>query len=215
MIKLPYRHFVWDFDGMLFDSYDHTTQAALRTLHDSGRDEPWQEIYNALRVSVGVMCKNYSFDEDMRKRFNRYEADLSMLPVTRPYPGITTLLRKITADGGNNYLLTNRDKLGGVYLEKNGVRDCFTEIVDASFGFPRKPDPKGMLYLKEKYGFAGDALMLGDRELDIEAGLGGGADGCFFDEFKRNLHSKAKYRVYTIKELYKLIFGEEMETDDK
>ena len=41
-----YRHFVWDFDGMLFDSYPHTARALYKTLRDAGREEPEEGLWN-------------------------------------------------------------------------------------------------------------------------------------------------------------------------
>ncbi|MBO4407322.1 MAG: HAD hydrolase-like protein, partial [Clostridia bacterium] len=205
------RHYIWDFDGMLFDSYPHTARALYKTLLDFGRAAPDEgELYRSLRVSVGHAFREFDLTEEMRVRFREYEAMLSEPPVTVPYPGIPELLEKIWKAGGENYLLTNRDGLAGVYLEKYGMAGFFREIVDSTYGFPSKPDPASMLYLKEKYGFRGDALMLGDRELDAVAGVRGGADALFFDEFYRveKDGTAARYIVHTVKELEELIFGE-------
>ena len=207
-----YRHFVWDFDGMLFDSYPHTARALYKTLRDAGREEPEEELYRALRVSVGHAFRTYGLSEEEKAAFRVYENQLEEEPVTVPYPGIPDLLRKITERGGRNYLLTNRDRLATVYLEKYGMREYFSGIVDSTYGFPAKPDPSGMKYLAEKYGFAGDALMLGDRELDAAAGVGGGADALFFDEFRAVSPeaTAARYIVHTVEELSALI----LEGDD-
>ena len=209
---MKYRHFVWGFDGMLFDSYPHTARALRKALADFGREEPEEELYRALRVSVGHAFRVYDMDERMRLRFREYEAMLEEEPITVPYPGIPELLRKITERGGRNYLLTNRDGLAAVYLEKYGMKDSFTELVDSTYGFPSKPDPSGMRYLAEKYSFSGDALMLGDRELDAVAGVGGGADALFFDEFRAVSPETtvARYIVPTVDELSALI----LEGDD-
>ena len=208
-----YRHFVWDFDGMLFDSYPHTARALYKTLRESGRDEPEDALYRALRVSIGHAFREYALTDEEKLRFRAYENDLEAPPVTRPYPGIPELLRKIVLRGGKNYLLTNRDGLAAVYLEKYGMRDSFALIVDSTFGFPSKPDPAGMRYLKETCGFSGDALMLGDRELDALAGVGGGADALFFDEFRKVLpeNTAARYIVHSIEELASLILEGEIQ----
>ena len=204
---MQYHHYIWDFDGMLFDSYPHTARALRKTLAEFGREEPEEELYEALRVSIGHAFRTYALSDQEKLRFRYYENQLEEPPVTAPYKGIPELLRKITDRGWKNYLLTNRDWLAKVYLEKYGILDCFTEIVDSTYGFPSKPDPQGMRYLTEKYGFSGDALMLGDRELDAAAGVGGGADALFFDEFRRVVPGKtaARYIVHTVDELSALI----------
>lgn len=204
---IAYKHFVWDFDGMLFDSYPHTARAAINTLRDFGRDANEKDMYDDLRVSIGYARNKYAFTPEMMERFYQYEHDLKMEPVTMPYPGIPALLARIKNEGGKNYLLTNRDEYAGIYLRKYGMYESFEEIVDTTAGFPSKPDPSGMLYLAEKHRFDGDALMLGDREVDITAGIGGGADGLFFDEFRRVETTKARYIVHTLRELEELLFG--------
>lgn len=208
---LEYKHFVWDFDGMLFDSYPHTTRAVLRALADGGRIVDAEELYWDLRVSIGYMRRKYQLTELEDRAFYQYERELEAEPITVPYPGIPELLARIKMSGGCNYLLTNRDQYAMIYLQKYDMADAFTEVVDTTYGFPAKPDPTGMQYLQKKYGFQNDALMLGDRELDITAGIGGGGDGCFFDEFYRVTETKAKYIVHTIKELEELIFNGEKE----
>lgn len=205
---IAYRHFIWDFDGMLFDSYPHTARAAVNALHDYGIEADLETMYWDLRISVGYARKKYGFTTEMAEKFYEYEHTLDMEPVTLPYEGIPALLARIKKEGGKNYLLTNRNEYAGVYLNKFGMAESFEELVDSTYGFPSKPDPTGMKYLAEKYHMEGDALMLGDRELDITAGLGGGADGCFFDEFNRVEKTEAKYVVHTIKELEDLLFGE-------
>ncbi|MBQ4622956.1 MAG: HAD hydrolase-like protein [Clostridia bacterium] len=211
---LTYKHFVWDFDGMLFDSYPHTTRAVLRALADGGRTADPEEMYWDLRVSIGYMRRKYRLTDLENQAFYKYERELDEEPITVPYKGIPELLSRIKAAGGHNYLLTNRDEYAGIYLEKYGMAESFTEVVDTTYGFPAKPDPSGMQYLQTKYGFDGDALMLGDRELDIIAGIGGGGDGCFFDEFHRVTETQAKYIVHSIEELETLIFGNEREGED-
>ena len=48
----------------------------------------------------------------------------------------------------------------------------------ADDGFPRKPDPASMLYLKDKYAIE-SGLVIGDRPIDIEAGQRAGMANLF------------------------------------
>jgi HAD hydrolase, family IA, variant 1 len=52
--------------------------------------------------------------------------------------------------------------------------------VTADDGFPRKPDPTSMLYLKDKYTIE-SGLVIGDRPIDIEAGQRAGMATYLFD----------------------------------
>ena len=54
-------------------------------------------------------------------------------------------------------------------LEKTDIAPYFTEVITSESGFLRKPSPESMFYLKDKYHIT-NALVIGDRDIDIEAG---------------------------------------------
>ena len=58
-------------------------------------------------------------------------------------------------------------------LKKTGIAGYFTEVVTASSGFKRKPDPESMIYLRDKYKIR-SGIVIGDRSIDIEAGQAAG-----------------------------------------
>jgi phosphoglycolate phosphatase len=51
--------------------------------------------------------------------------------------------------------------------------------VTASSGFKRKPDPESMIYLRVKYHIT-SGLVIGDRNIDVEAGKAAGLDAYLF-----------------------------------
>lgn len=67
------------------------------------------------------------------------------------------------------FLVSHRDDSLLAILDKTGIAAYFTEVVTASNGFARKPSPDSMLYLKRQYQIT-NALVIGDREIDVEAG---------------------------------------------
>ena len=96
------------------------------------------------------------------------------------FEGAKELLEEIQAHGGRHFLVSHRDRQVLTLIEQTGIAPYFTEIVTADEGFPRKPDPASMLYLKEKYGIQ-DGLVIGDRPIDIEAGKAAGLSTYLFD----------------------------------
>ena len=68
-------------------------------------------------------------------------------------------------------------------LQKTQIGLYFTEVVTATNGFKRKPDPESMLYLKDKYQIE-SGLVIGDRPIDIEAGQAAGFSCYLFDNMK-------------------------------
>ena len=63
--------------------------------------------------------------------------------------------------------MVSHRELSLTLIEQTGIR--LLRIVTADEGFPRKPDPASMLYLKGKYGIQ-DGLVIGDRPIDISWG---------------------------------------------
>ena len=65
-------------------------------------------------------------------------------------------------------------------LAKTQIANYFTEVVTASSGFKRKPDPESMIYLRDKYHIT-SGLVIGDRKIDVEAGEAAGLDAYLFN----------------------------------
>ena len=93
------------------------------------------------------------------------------------------MLRRIVYKGGRNFLVSHRDNQVLEILEKTAIASAFTEVVTSANGFPRKPSPDSMLYLKDKYRIS-SGLVIGDRPLDIEAGQAAGFDTYLFDNMQ-------------------------------
>ena len=68
-------------------------------------------------------------------------------------------------------------------LEATEILSYFTEVVTSESGFARKPNPQSMLYLKEKYQI-NDCLVIGDRDIDRQAGQAAGFDTLLVDGSK-------------------------------
>ncbi|ACG62129.1 hydrolase HAD family [Streptococcus equi subsp. zooepidemicus MGCS10565] len=100
--------------------------------------------------------------------------------------GAKDILKRIVASGSRNFLISHRDHQVNDLLEQAGLLGYFTEVVTASNGFARKPNPESLLYLKEKY-LISKGLVIGDRRLDIEAGQAAGFDTLLVDGRKNLL----------------------------
>ena len=49
-----YSHYIWDFDGTLFDSYPQMTRAFQQALSDLGYSHTSNEILSHLKISVSI-----------------------------------------------------------------------------------------------------------------------------------------------------------------
>ncbi len=207
-----YHHFIWDFDGTLFDSYPHVAAAYHRALADFGKSADPEELMAHLKISFHAAHDYVGADEALIERFKEYEADMTLEPVVFPYEGVVELIRDSHAAGARHYLFTHRSRQALDYLEREGILECFTGWVtksDRDRGiFVRKPKPDSILWLLKEYGVEpSDCAMVGDREIDVCSGIAAGTQGILFDEFRSLGQTRAQHRVYTVAELRELIFS--------
>ena len=202
------KHFIWDFDGMLFDTYPHTQAAFCETCRRYGVPFTKEEVFAQLKITVWDALRYYGFDGEMTAAFYAIENDLDFLPRGKPYPMIPRILAYIANGGGKNYLYTHRDRVAVRYLEVYGLRDLFADAVTRELGFPHKPAPDAIDYLVGKHGLDKDTcLMLGDRLIDIGSGINAGVHTLLFDEFGDLPEASCDFRCRTTEELYELVRG--------
>jgi HAD superfamily hydrolase (TIGR01549 family) len=207
-----YKNLIWDFDGTLFDSYPHVTEAYYKALLDFGREVDREEILKHLKVSFTNAHEQLGSSPELIKRFKEYEADMDMEPVVFAYDGIVDLIRDSHAAGVRHFVFTHRDKTSLEYLNRDGILECFTGWVtksDRDKGiFVRKPKSDSIEYLIKTFDIdPEDCAMVGDREIDILSGKGAGTHGILFDKYRNLGETVADHRVYTIAEMRELIFS--------
>ena len=175
------KAFIWDLDGTLLDSYALIVPCLQQTLQEMGLHMAQEEIRNiVLRDSVTALMELGSektglpFDTLMGRYKEISEARLMEIPLL---PGAKDLLAWLKEQGIENHVYTHRGASSEPVLRHLGIRDCFGEVITSLNGFPRKPDPTGLVYLQKKLGYPMDALCyVGDRRLDMECALNGGMD---------------------------------------
>ena len=176
--------FIWDFDGMLFDTYPHTTAALCEHLRRKGRPADPEEAFKVLKVSIRDAFRAFGVTAEEEADFYAIEHDFTFEPHGVPYEGVPEMLKFIVENGGRNYLFTHRDHVAVIYLEKYGLKELFTDFVTREEGFAFKPAPDAINYLIEKHALDKDScIMLGDREIDCLSGLNAGISALLFDEF--------------------------------
>lgn len=207
------RNLIWDFDGMLFNSYPHMIEAMRRALADFDVETTCEALFAPMKLSVGEACRVFlpqtARDADMNRRLNEryqfWEAP-EYPPKAEPFPGVPALLRAVCADGRRNFVYSHRGVTLYQYLDEHALRDCFSGFVTEDMRFPHKPAPDAILYLLKTYGLDPDeTMMLGDREIDVQSGRNAGVHSCLFDEFGNLPPSAAESRIHTHDELYDLL----------
>ena len=184
---MKFDSFIWDFDGTLFDSYDAITRAFLRAAEDMRIDIAFQDQRWLVKHSLSHAARELAarFQVDMQALMARYRLHADSEETVerlQPYPGAKELLCRICECGGANYLYTHRDMLCMDALHHWGMDAYVQGAVTREDPFPRKPAPDALLHLMAVHGLEpGRCIMIGDRRLDVEAGLNAGIAAALFD----------------------------------
>lgn len=183
--KLMYKHIIWDFDGTLFDSYPAMTQAFKKALEEEGIYETSEKIMSLMKVSMSHLIEYYKMNckmnDDLLSRFSVFRKPLE-LELMKPFSNIENVCRTIYLEGGKNYLYTHRGKSSIEFLKKYGMYQYFEGFITKENNFKRKPDPEALLYLIKEYAInPKEAVMIGDRDIDLLAAKNAGIATCHFN----------------------------------
>ena len=199
-----YRVCIWDFDGTLFDSYPIMNQAMESALKKLGYPRPAEEVRRLMKQSVSTALHFYydtcHLEGELEPLFRQEEKALSKdVP---PYEGTLDLCRHIVESGGINLLYTHRDAFAWEMLRRHGFAPFFKGGITAEDGFPSKPAPDALQFLMKQFSFAPEeALMIGDRDIDLLAGRNAGIEGYLFDPMDDYHTFETPFRGKTIKEM--------------
>jgi len=174
MKGMKYHDYIWDLGGTLLDNYETSTAAFVETLALYGITQDHDSVYQALKVSTDFAIETFAPNlENFLEKYKENEARELEHPIL--FDGVADLLKDISNQGGRHFLVSHRNDQVLEILEKTSIAAYFTEVVNSSSGFKRKPNPESMIYLREKYQIS-SGLVIGDRPIDIEAGQAAGLD---------------------------------------
>lgn len=206
-----FKDIIWDFDGTLFDTYSAIAGAFRRALMEEGIEQTEEEILKQIRISIthgiNYYRDNYSMNvEKFVDRFVKYENRIDET-MTFPFPYAAEICRMIIDKGGRNFILTHRGESTYKFLKHHNMFHLFTEIVTEEHGFKRKPDPEAFEYLLNKYNIKKeDALMVGDRMVDLAGAKNSGIKSCLFDICNCDFRQQADYVISSMKVLEDILY---------
>ena len=182
---MPRCAFIWDMDGTLVDSYPAILPAAQKTCAAFGLHDTAGYIHDyVIRTSVGTLLEQAAAELGMdfaplKARFDALND--SSISAVRAMPHAAEALETLIRAGHRNYVYTHRGASCPAILEQTGLAPCFTEVLTALDGFPRKPKPDAILYLLNKYALDPTrCFYVGDRSLDVEAAENAGIGSILF-----------------------------------
>jgi HAD superfamily hydrolase (TIGR01549 family) len=203
-----YKHVIWDFDGTLFDTYPVMGKVFRDRLKYNGIDEPLNEILKHMKVSMTHTIhhykEKYEIDSAFIEKYDKHRKEME-LQSSKPFDGIKEICEYIATSNRHNYLYTHRGDSAIQLLKMHDLYDYFTDFITKRHGFERKPSPNAINYLVEKHRMVRtEAIMIGDREIDILSGKNAGIASCFFtdgDEKSEN----ANYTICSFQELSSIL----------
>lgn len=175
---------VFDLDGTLVDSardlaaagnallaeYAHPPlqDAAIAAMVGEGARVLVQRLFDAAGIDAPI-------DEGLARFLAAYDARL--LDTTRPYDGIPELLEALARRRLPMAVLTNKPRaMSRRLVDGLGLAHYFTDVYGGDGPFPRKPDPAGLIHLRDAAG--GRALLVGDSPTDLHTALAAGVPAC-------------------------------------
>lgn len=182
---MAYQNAIWDFDGTLYDTYPVMLKALVAVYQQQQVPVDQDALYKAIKqtsikeVLQALADQTGTVFATLDQQYHQLEAKTQIAP--QPYPGAAAILERVSQTG-RNFLMTHRDTAAQKYLAEHHLDQYFTEIVTSQNGFARKPAPDSLNYLCDRYQLdRAKTVMIGDRALDIEAGINAGLQTVYFD----------------------------------
>ena len=203
------KHIIWDFDGTLFDSYPGMVNAFLRALKkyevEAEYDEVLKLFLNSEKTAVQYYQNQFLLGEELTEVYQDEKSHIDLSNML-PFPYAKEVCQRIKEAGRYNYILTHRGSTTYDILRKNGMVELFTEIVTKDNQFARKPDPEAVYYLLDKYQIhPKEAMIVGDREIEILLGQKAKVKTCFYESGNREPELQADYRVKSLEEVLTIL----------
>lgn len=182
------KHFIWDFDGTLFDTYPiiiRQIQTALTQFgHTIDSLELMEQLLNTVGAGLRYCAEKFSIDyTQLNDVYTVLHNESELLPIAPPMASVEAVLAAVRARGGMNFIFTHRTLAStNAYLEKYGLSHYFSDIVAPNTpGFAWKPAPDAIEYLLSTYSLdPSEVAMIGDREIDLLSGQAAGICGIHY-----------------------------------
>lgn len=180
------KNILWDLDGTIFDTYPAITYAISKSLNEMGFSLALNALDGLARQSIDhcmeTLSQRFKLDPDrLRAQFVKSYREIS--PAKQiPFPGVREVCAWIHQHDGLNVIVTHRRvQSTQELLDFHKLSSYFDDILSSEQGFPRKPDPTMIFATLEKHNLLPEeTLFIGDRDLDIQAGMAAGIRTCLF-----------------------------------
>ncbi len=176
---MRYRHLIWDFDGTLFNTYPRICRAYQKVLADAGIVEDAEVLLRSIKKSLEYtnawVSEKYGLTDEELWAGYRLHSEEEGYDTMLPYEGMAEFLEEASQRSCFHYLYTHRGISSLQALAHYGLLHLFTDHITGENGYPLKPAPNALNALIAKHGLPrAECVMIGDRELDVMAGVNAG-----------------------------------------
>lgn len=212
-----YKYIIFDLDGTLLNTLEDLADAGNYALNAFGFPVHDTESYkyfvgNGIPVLIKRICPEGTDDTVLKKVhdiFSEYYG-AHCLDKTRPYEGISEMLRELKKHGIKTGIVTNKDHSFSVKLAGDFFGGSIDAVRGREDGYPKKPDPYSVNYVIDHFGAdKKDVLYVGDSNVDMETAINAEVDSCGvlwgFRTKKELTESGAVYIAANPNELLKII----------
>ena len=177
---------VFDLDGTLFDSQRDLADSANQMLASYGAPPLSVEavaamVGNGAKVLVERALAAAGLDPAEPGALGRFLDiyDRELLVHTRPYPGVVPALEAASQRAPVAVLTNKPESPPRRLLDAFGLSPSVRWVIGGDSGYPRKPDPAGLLSLVAAAGVVPEAtLLIGDSMVDVETARRAGVRVC-------------------------------------
>jgi phosphoglycolate phosphatase len=216
-MRFPPALAVFDLDGTLADTRHDIAHALLHVIAQQGLPTP--RLADAI-AAIGwgapalvhkVLGPDHEHRADEILPLFRARYREHLVVETTIYPGIETMLTDLRAAGTAIAVATNKpSELTLALLERLGMMPLLTAAIAPEDVARPKPAPDMLARLLHETGVkAGDAVMIGDMETDVDSAHAAGVTAvlCCYSGFTRDdaLADRADHTVHTVSELHRLL----------
>ncbi len=209
-----YTHFIWDFDGTLFDTYPLILTLHRQVLLSFGIKEDMTIILKMLKEHdseyvIKYYDEKYNISkEEFSKSYSNLENKNEYIKLSKPFEDVVNICRYIKSKGYKNYIISNRNSSIKKFLCDDNVCDFFDDIIVYTDGFKRKPSSEMFEHLIQKHNLnVVEVLSIGDRNIDLIASTKVGIGTCLYRPYSGKFDYEPKYIIKDMKELYDIIDG--------
>lgn len=176
---------IFDLDGTLLDTIKTITYYANFALSHFGLRTFSEEDYKyfvgngaVLLIERALEAQGALTKENFNKVYPFYNEmyESNTLYLTKPYDGITDLLKALKSEGIKTAVLSNKPHEATIDVVEKLLGGELIDICRGGIpGFPLKPDPSGVNEIfKELKGKRENSFFVGDTYVDMETGINAG-----------------------------------------